>query len=212
MSPTNAVPAVGLDGKPISLAGGAVDALRASLRGPLLRAGDPGYDESRTIWNAMIDRKPALVARCSGAADVRRAVDFARANGVLTSVRGGGHNIAGNAVCDGGLMIDLSCLRAVRVVDPAVAPLARVVLGGPAAAALEDQHPVARLGEAAGGDRPSEAAADDDGVEALSHGLLPPWPRPPAPAPRSAGPACRDNRDWCNARMGCDTTCRSHLR
>jgi FAD/FMN-containing dehydrogenase len=109
---------VGLDGSPLSLADDAVEGLRGSLRGGLLRSGDPGYDASRTLWNAMIDRRPALIARCSGAADVRRAVDFARAHGVLTAVRGGGHNIAGNAVCDGGLVIDLSALRTVRI-DPA---------------------------------------------------------------------------------------------
>jgi FAD/FMN-containing dehydrogenase len=92
-----------------------VDEFARALGGTLLRPGNEGYDESRTLWNAMIDRRPALVARCTDAADVGRAVDFAREHGLLLSVRGGGHNIAGNAVCEAGLMIDLSGMRAVRV-------------------------------------------------------------------------------------------------
>lgn len=92
-----------------------IDALAAGLRGRLLDARDPAYDEARTIWNAMIDRKPGLIARCAGAADVLAAVRFAREHSLLVAVRGGGHNIAGNAVCDGGLMIDLSQMRSVRV-------------------------------------------------------------------------------------------------
>ncbi len=87
------------------------------LRGPLLRPGDDGYDAARQVWNAMIDRQPALVARCTGTADVIAAVQFAAAHDQIVSVRGGGHNIAGSAVCDGGLMIDLSPMRGIRV-DP----------------------------------------------------------------------------------------------
>jgi FAD/FMN-containing dehydrogenase len=94
-----------------------IEKLKASLRGALLLPGDDGYDKARTVWNAMIDRRPALVARCAGVADIRQAVAFARTHGVLTAIKGGGHNIAGNAVCDGGLLIDLSNLRSVRV-DP----------------------------------------------------------------------------------------------
>src|SRR5919199_22899 len=82
--------------------------LQASLRGALLRPGDDGYDAARRVWNGMIDKRPALIARCAGAADVISAVNFARNNNLLVSVRGGGHNVSGNAVCDGGLMIDLS--------------------------------------------------------------------------------------------------------
>src|SRR5262245_35495358 len=104
---------VSLDGAPVAIADEAVESLGDSLPGGLIRPGDAGYDTARTIWNAAIDRRPALVARCAGAADVRRAVDFARVNGVLVSVRGGGHNIAGSAVCDGGLMIDLSPMQSV---------------------------------------------------------------------------------------------------
>jgi FAD/FMN-containing dehydrogenase len=96
---------------------GAVEALRASLRGPLLRAGDAGYDEARKIWNGMIDRHPALIARCAGVADVIQCVRFARAHQLLVAVRGGGHNASGNAVCDGGLMLDLSGMKGMRV-DP----------------------------------------------------------------------------------------------
>ena len=96
----------------------ALNALRSGLRGPLLFAGDPGYEDARKIWNAMVDKRPALIARCAGAADVRRCVEFAARHSLLLAVRGGGHNVAGNAVCNGGLMIDLSRLKAIRV-DPA---------------------------------------------------------------------------------------------
>ena len=89
-----------------------------SLRGPLLGPGEDGYDGARKVWNGMIDRRPALIARCAGVADVVAAVRFARTHELLVSVRGGGHNITGNAVCEGGLMIDLSRMKSVRV-DPA---------------------------------------------------------------------------------------------
>ena len=95
----------------------AVEGFGAGLRGSLIRPGDAAYDEARTIWNAMIDRRPGLIVRCLGTADVIRAVNFAQENDLLVAVRSGGHNIAGNAVCDGGLMIDLSRMRSVRV-DP----------------------------------------------------------------------------------------------
>jgi FAD/FMN-containing dehydrogenase len=95
----------------------ALEAFKASLRGELLRPGDPGYDDARKVWNGMIDKRPALIARCTGVADIIDAVNFARTNELLVSVRGGGHNITGNAVCDGGLMIDLSRMQSVRV-DP----------------------------------------------------------------------------------------------
>jgi FAD/FMN-containing dehydrogenase len=94
-----------------------VQELRAAFRGDLQRPGDPGYEEARAVWNAMICRRPALIAQCAGAADVIRAVDFARTNDLLVSVRGGGHSVAGHAVCDGGLMIDLSRMKGIRV-DP----------------------------------------------------------------------------------------------
>lgn len=91
--------------------------LRARLRGPLLLPGDPGYDEARSIWNAMIDRRPAVIVRCLGVADVVTCVNFARERGLTLSIKGGGHNISGLAVCDGGLMLDLSLMRGVWV-DP----------------------------------------------------------------------------------------------
>jgi FAD/FMN-containing dehydrogenase len=92
--------------------------LRAALRGLLLLPGEPGYDAARRLFNAMIDRRPAAIARCAGAADVVACVAFARARGLEISVRGGGHNVSGKAVCEGGLMIDLAPMKSVRV-DPA---------------------------------------------------------------------------------------------
>ena len=107
-----------LSGLDIVLPDDALDQLRESFHGRLLTRGTPGYDEARTIWNAMIDRRPALIASCVDASDVANAVRFARENSLLTSIRGGGHNIAGNAVSDDGFMIDLSPMKSV-VVDPA---------------------------------------------------------------------------------------------
>ena len=95
----------------------AVDALKGAMRGQLLQDGDPGYEQARHIWNATIDRRPSVIACCAGVADVRRAVNFARENEMLLAVRGGGHNIAGSAICDGGLVIDLSPMKSVRI-DP----------------------------------------------------------------------------------------------
>ena len=94
-----------------------IQSFTSTMRGPVLRPGDPDYDETRTVQNGLIDRRPALIARCTGAADVIAAVGFARDHGLLLSVRGGGHNVAGNAVNDGGLMLDLSLMRGVYV-DP----------------------------------------------------------------------------------------------
>ncbi len=94
-----------------------VKQFKADLRGETLLAGDDDYDAARKIWNAMIDRRPALIACCTGVADVIAAVNFARANDLLVSMRAGGHGVAGNAVCDGGLMIDLSYMKGIRV-DP----------------------------------------------------------------------------------------------
>jgi FAD/FMN-containing dehydrogenase len=102
------------NGQTIQIASEAVEALRARHRGPLLLPGAADYDTARTIWNAMIDRRPALVARCQDAADVVAGVDFARERGLPLSIKGGGHNIAGTAVGEG-LMLDLSPLRDVRV-------------------------------------------------------------------------------------------------
>jgi FAD/FMN-containing dehydrogenase len=96
----------------------AVSALRGKVRGTVALPGEDGYEAARTIWNAMIDRRPGLVVRCLDAADVINAVKIVRDEKLLVAVRGGGHNIAGNAVCDGGLLIDLSLMRAVHI-DPA---------------------------------------------------------------------------------------------
>jgi len=94
-----------------------VEALRSGMRGPVILPEDPAYDAARRVWNAMIDKRPGAIARCTGAADVMHAVRSAREAGVTLSVRGGGHNIAGNALCDGGLTIDLSEMRTVHI-DP----------------------------------------------------------------------------------------------
>jgi FAD/FMN-containing dehydrogenase len=88
---------------------------KAMLRGPMLQPSDEGYDAARRVWNAMIDRRPAAIVRCAGVADVMASVDFARQHDVLLSIRGGGHNIAGNAVCDGGLMLDMSTMKSVQI-------------------------------------------------------------------------------------------------
>ena len=94
-----------------------IEALRVDLRGKLLLPTDAGYEEARKIWNGMIDRYPAMIMRCAGAADVMAAVKLAKAHDLVVAIKGGGHNIAGNAVCDDGLMIDLSTMRGVYV-DP----------------------------------------------------------------------------------------------
>jgi FAD/FMN-containing dehydrogenase len=106
-----------LAGESVSLDPAIVSQLGDALRGTILKPGDDDYDQARTIWNAMIDRRPALIVQCAGVADVILAVDFARTYNLRTAVHGGGHNIAGNAVCNDGLMIDLSQMCSVRV-DP----------------------------------------------------------------------------------------------
>src|SRR5580700_7780240 len=95
----------------------AIRNFRSSLRGQSFCSGEQGYDAARTIPNAMIDRRPAIIARCAGPADVISCVRFAREHDVIVSVRGGGHSVAGKSVCDGGLMIDLSAMKGIRV-DP----------------------------------------------------------------------------------------------
>ncbi|MGE0582093.1 MAG: FAD-binding oxidoreductase [Steroidobacteraceae bacterium] len=116
-APATSVPAMTGDGRRILLARSDVEELRSGLRGPLLLADSTGYDSARKVWNGMIDRRPALIGRCAGAADVIRCVNFARAHDLLVAVRGGGHSLSGQSVCDDGLMIDLSLMRSVRV-DP----------------------------------------------------------------------------------------------
>ncbi|HSL00477.1 MAG TPA: FAD-binding oxidoreductase [Rubrobacteraceae bacterium] len=94
-----------------------IEGFESSLRGALIRRHDAGYEDARKLWNGMIDKHPAFIARCLGVEDVVHSIDFARDNDLLLAVRGGGHNVAGNALCDGGLVIDLSPMKAVRV-DP----------------------------------------------------------------------------------------------
>lgn len=103
-----------LDGGVIDVPRTEVDALSARVAGRTLERDSVGYEDARSIWNAMVDRRPSLIVRCTRREDVVACVDFARAHHILTSIRGGGHNIAGNALCDGGLTIDLSRMRAVR--------------------------------------------------------------------------------------------------
>ena len=103
--------------EPVETHLGVLNDLKGRIRGPLLRPGDPGFDEARALWNAMIDRRPALIARCLGVSDVVACVKAAREHGIPLSIKGGGHNIAGLAVCDGGLMLDMSLMRGVWV-DP----------------------------------------------------------------------------------------------
>ncbi|MFZ1415865.1 MAG: FAD-binding oxidoreductase [Defluviicoccus sp.] len=104
-------------GENVEISTDVVERLRASLRGSVLLPGEAGYDEARTVWNAMIDKRPGLILRCAGAADVLQAIRFGRDHGLLIAVKGAGHNIAGSAVCDGGLMLDLSPMKSVHV-DP----------------------------------------------------------------------------------------------
>jgi FAD/FMN-containing dehydrogenase len=94
-----------------------IEAFRRGFRGQALLPGDPGYDSARRIWNASIDKHPGLIAQCSDAADIVRAVNFSRANNLLVAVKSGGHNVAGRALCDDGIVIDLSAMNRVSV-DP----------------------------------------------------------------------------------------------
>ncbi|MFC3111342.1 FAD-binding oxidoreductase [Undibacterium arcticum] len=118
-----------------------LDNFKSTLRGPMLQAGDAGYDTARSIWNAMIDRHPALIVRCAGVADVMASVNFARQHELLLAVRGGGHNIAGNAVCDGGLMLDMSLMKSVQI-DPEE----RLAYVGPGATLADFDHEAQAFG------------------------------------------------------------------
>jgi hypothetical protein len=111
------VPARNLAGGETVLRGSSIEAFAASLRGDVLLAGSQDYDRTRSVWNAVFDKKPALIARCTGASDVQQAVNFAREHQLLTAVRAGGHSYSGKSSCDGGLMIDLQPMQGVRV-DP----------------------------------------------------------------------------------------------
>ena len=104
-----------LNGGTPPLSSEALGALESGFRGRLIGEAHQEYDEARRVWNGFIDKRPGMIAKCSCLADVVVAVNFARDHNVLLSVRGGGHNVSGSAVCDGGLVIDLSEMRAVRV-------------------------------------------------------------------------------------------------
>lgn len=93
----------------------AIQQLKARLRGALIQRGEPGYESARKVFNGMIDKRPAMIVRCAGVADAIAAVNFARETHLVTAVRGGGHGVVGNAVCDDGLVIDLSAMRSVQV-------------------------------------------------------------------------------------------------
>jgi FAD/FMN-containing dehydrogenase len=102
-------------GKPLEEA--VIQELAANLRGELIRSEDDGYDRARAVFNGMVNKRPAMIVRCAGTSDVIQAVNFARTNNLLLSVRGGGHSVAGKAVCDGGVMLDLSHMKGIKV-DP----------------------------------------------------------------------------------------------
>jgi len=104
-------------GAKVALEDSVIEELSGRLRGELLRPGDAGYDEARRVWNGMIERRPALIARAASVADVINSVNFARENDLLLAVRGGGHNVAGTGTVDGGLLIDLSPMKGIKV-DP----------------------------------------------------------------------------------------------
>ena len=111
------LPATTTTGGHTVLGEAAVRQLQTSLHGELLLPSNASYEGTRKVWNGMVDKRPALIARDTGAADVIAAVTIAREHDLLVSVRGGGHSVAGNAVCNGGLMIDLSRMRGIQV-DP----------------------------------------------------------------------------------------------
>jgi FAD binding domain/Berberine and berberine like len=105
------------EGQATTVSDEAITALADALRGRLVQPSDADYDTARAVWNGMVDRHPALIVQCAGAADVVTSVNFAKEHDLRVAVRGGGHNAAGNAVCDDGLVIDLSLMKSVRV-DP----------------------------------------------------------------------------------------------
>ena len=117
-----------------------------TLRGSLLQPSDPDYEDARKVFNAMIDRRPALIARCAGVADAIAAVRFARANDLPVSVRGGGHNVTGSAVCNGGLVIDLSGMKGLRI-----DPVARTIRAEPGLTWGEVNQDLQTFGLAAAG-------------------------------------------------------------
>jgi FAD/FMN-containing dehydrogenase len=135
------------DGTTTELDAATIEVLAAGLEGDVVRRGDAGYDEARRVWNGMIDRHPALVARCASTHDVVRTVDFARTRDVVMTVRGGGHNAAGSAVRDGGIVVDLSGLDRIDVdVDTATVTAGGGVTIGPLDAATQPHGLAVPLG------------------------------------------------------------------
>jgi len=118
-----------------------LESFRGAVRGETLAPGEAGYEEARAVWNGMVDRRPALVVRCSGVADVLLGIELARERDLVVSVRGAGHHIAGRSVCDGGLVIDLSRMRSVRV-DPG----SRTARVGPGATLGDVDHETQAFG------------------------------------------------------------------
>src|SRR4051794_15350408 len=170
--------------------------LEQGLRGRLIAPGDDDYDEARALWNGAIDRRPAVIVRCAGVADVMRAVDFARSEDLPLAVRGGGHSLPGFSSCDGGVVIDLSEMTAVRV-DPERGTA--VAEGGATWAGFD--HETQRFGLAVTGGLVSTTRVGGltpRGGTRLGVGRLwPPGgqplpgargpPRPPPPPPRGGG-------------------------
>src|SRR5262245_21950820 len=138
----------------------ALGGFTAGLRGLVLRPGDHGYDEARKLWNGMFDRRPALIARCVGAADVIGAVNFARDHGLQVAVRGGGHSFPGHSVCDGGLVIDLSSMKGIRV-----DPITRKARAEPGVKWIEFDHETQAFGLATTG-----GTVSDTGIAGLTLG------------------------------------------
>ena len=119
-----------------------IDELKRGFKGEVLVPGDGAYEGARKIWNAMIDKRPSIIARCTNTSDVVSGVNFARENGLLLAIRGGGHNIAGNAICDDGLVLDLSQMK-VATVNPATR---RVTVGAGALLGDLDAATPGRMG------------------------------------------------------------------
>jgi FAD/FMN-containing dehydrogenase len=134
-----------------------IDRLRPPFAGDLVLPGSPDYDRARRVWNGTVDRRPAVIARCTGVADVMAALRFARDEDLLVAVRGGGHNVAGLSSCDGGIVVDLGPMKGVRV-DPA----GRTATAGPGVLWREFDRETQHFGLATPG-----GAVSDTGIAGL---------------------------------------------
>src|SRR6266496_6725815 len=137
-----------------------LEEFKTSLRGELIDRSDERYDAARKLWNGMFDRRPTLIARCAGTADVISAVTFARDNRLQVAVRGGGHSFPGHSVCDGGLVIDLSPMKGIRV-DPAT----RTARAQPGVKWIDFDHETQAFGLATTG-----GTVSDTGIAGLTLG------------------------------------------